>query len=114
MKKDDRVYPRHILDAIEHIEKYAKVTEDYEDFCKNEMAHDAVIRQLGIIGEAAKRVSTTVKDKASEVPWKDVTGMRDKLIHDYFGIDLTAVWKAAKEDIPILKRQVQECLKELA
>jgi uncharacterized protein with HEPN domain len=64
----------------------------YKDFTKNHIIQDGVIRQLEIIGEATKRLSKETKEKYPDIPWKDIAGMRDKLIHDYFGVDIDAVW----------------------
>lgn len=111
--KDDNVYIRHIADAIARIERYVGDIDDYEVFCSDEKTHDAVIRQLEIIGEASKRVSSDSRAKAVLIPWKDMSGMRDKLIHDYFGVDLFAVWKAAKEDVPVLKKEISGMLKTM-
>ena len=82
MKKSDTVYLKHIQDAISRIEEYTK-TVGYKDFIKNNLIQDGVIRQLEIIGEATKRLSAELKNKYPHVSWKDVAGMRDKLIHNY-------------------------------
>jgi len=83
MKKDDTVYLRHILDAILKIEEYSKRV-NYESFIEDTLIQDGVIRQLEIIGEATKRLSSALRGKYADLPWKDIAGMRDKLIHDYF------------------------------
>jgi uncharacterized protein with HEPN domain len=67
------------------------------------MVQDAVMHQLQIIGEAANRVSTSLKAQSSHIPWRDIIAMRNKLVHDYMGVDLEAVWETARKDIPILK-----------
>ncbi|NOY70816.1 MAG: DUF86 domain-containing protein, partial [Gammaproteobacteria bacterium] len=86
-KRDDTVYLRHILEAIDLIEGY--LTDiDYKSFSGSRLLQDGVIRQLEIIGEAVKNISQNVRDMASEVPWKEMAGMRDKLIHQYFGVDI--------------------------
>ncbi len=105
MKKDD-IYLRHMMDAVSKIEKYTKNITDSK-FRRNSMLQDAVIRQIEVIGVASKKVSDIIKREYSSIPWKDIGGMRDKLIHDYFGVDITAVGKTVKNDIPQLKRELR-------
>lgn len=109
MKKDDAVYCRHILDAIAKIEEYARGFSRKE-FAKKSLVQDAVIRQIEIIGEATKQISGEFRKNHSRVPWADIAGMRDKLIHDYLAVDLDAVWATVEKDLPELKRQVAEIL----
>ena len=97
MKKADAVYLKYIRDAISRIEEYTKAV-GYNDFIKNHLIQDGVIR-LEIIGEATKRLSTQFKNNYPHIPWKDIAGMRDKLIHDYLGVDIEAVWETVKKDI---------------
>jgi len=110
MQKDDTAYLRHILDAISKIEEYVAGV-DYESFTENTLVQDAVMRQLEIIGEAARRVSYALKDKYIHIPWKSMAGMRDKLIHGYFGVDIDAVWDTLVQDIPALKAEVAEIVR---
>jgi uncharacterized protein with HEPN domain len=110
MTKDGRVYLIHILDAIALIESYTK-GKTAADFKKTKMLQDAVIRQIEIIGEAAKMVSAAAKAKDDSIPWKDIAGMRDKLIHGYFGVDIEAVWSTVERDIPALKAGIERLLK---
>ena len=105
MSKDETVYIRHILDAIAKIERYLSGIS-YEQFNEDTLIQDGVIRQLEIIGEASKRISEDTKASYKGIPWKDITGMRDKLIHDYLGTDIKAVWKTAKDDITDLKSKL--------
>lgn len=105
--KRDKLYISHILKAIEDIEAYTDGM-DFENFSKDKLVQDGVMRKLEIIGEASKRLSSNVKDLAKDIPWKEICGMRDKLIHDYFGVSLMAVWKTATEDTKILKEALEK------
>ena len=84
MSKEDKIHVMHILDSIVKIEKYFTNKECY---LKDSMIQDAIIRQFEIIGEASKNISEPFKKKYSSIPWKDIVGMRDKLIHGYLGFD---------------------------
>jgi uncharacterized protein with HEPN domain len=107
MKPDEQVYLRHILDAIAKTEDYLRSVNE-PDFVANSLVQDGVIRQLEIVGEAARHVSPAFRRSHSQVPCDDIAGMRDKLIHDYFGVDLGRVWLTATEDLPDLKTKVQQ------
>jgi uncharacterized protein with HEPN domain len=111
MSKDESIYLRHIWDSIEKIESYVSGV-DQDEFFENSMVQDAVIRQLEIIGEAAKRISESTRAKEPDIPWNSIAGMRNKLIHDYFGVDLSTIWVTIKEDLDPLKRAVQRMLGE--
>jgi uncharacterized protein with HEPN domain len=108
MIRDDSVYLAHILDALHQIAEYT-CGLDYETFRTTRMVHDAVIRQFEIIGEATKSLSDDFRSKNRSVPWKDLAGFRDKLIHQYFGVDLTLVWRSVTDDVPVLIAELKNC-----
>ena len=111
MPHDDLVYLRHILDAINIVEEYLhEVKED--QFNRTRLLQDGVIRQIEIVGEAVRHISQDIRRTYPEIPWQDVAGMRDKLIHDYFGVDIEKVWLTTQEDLPVLKEQVIEILRD--
>ena len=109
--KDDGVYLKHILDAIEKIEAYTAV--GHEAFIAAPYWQDAVIRQLEIVGEATKRISTDRRTQYPEVPWRRIAGLRDVLIHDYMGVDISAVWEITQQNIPALKQSVRLMLSDM-
>jgi uncharacterized protein with HEPN domain len=100
------------LDAVNDIESFVD-DMTYEKFIKDRKTLNAVVRSIEIIGEASKNIPETMKTEYKELPWKQMTGVRDKLIHAYFGIDTETLWKAVKENIPPLKKAIQKILKEL-
>jgi uncharacterized protein with HEPN domain len=112
MKRDDSVYIRHIADAIDRIEKYTSGVDE-NTFLTNSLIQDAVIRQLEVIGEAAKRLSPELRQATAEIPWQDVAGMRDKLIHGYFGVEISQVWLTVANDIPALKARILTILQTM-
>lgn len=107
MKRDFRVYIEDILECISKIEEYIKGVSE-EDFYKNTQIQDAVLRRLEIIGEAVKKIPEEVRSNYPEIPWKEMAGMRDVLIHEYFGINMKRTWKVAKEDVFDLRGKIQK------
>ena len=109
MKTDQFAFLHNILDAIMKIEKYIQDIDE-ESFMKNDLVQDGVIRQIEIIGEAVNRLSNDLKSQSPNVPWQDIAGMRDKLIHDYFGVDIDTVWLTVEKDIPGFKENIKRII----
>lgn len=110
--KGDLVFLEHMLDCIGAIEQFAKnITKNELD--SNRLKRSAIVREIEIIGEAAKNISLGLKNKHKEVEWKDIAGTRDKMIHHYFGVDTNIVLDIIKIDLPKLKKQILQILKSL-
>jgi uncharacterized protein with HEPN domain len=112
MKRDETVYLQHILDAITRIEEYIGRMSEAE-FYRQNLNQDGVIRQLEIIGEAVRHLDIEFRNHYPDVPWQDIARTRDKLIHDYFGVDIEKVWVMTKDDIPALRGQIEVILSRL-
>jgi uncharacterized protein with HEPN domain len=106
--KDDHVYLAHILDAIERIQIFT--SGNRQQFLADQMIQDAVIRNLEVIGEATKSLSPQIRDANTDIPWKQIAGMRDVLIHHYFGIKLETVWQVVVQHLPPLKERMEQLL----
>lgn len=106
--KDDRLYLEHIKEAIDRIEQYTAQGRD--NFMTSIIVQDAVIRNFEIIGEAAKQISQQTRQKAPDVPWRQVAGFRDVLIHGYMGIELQEIWNVITDHLPNLKKAVTNLL----
>ena len=111
--KSKRDHLDYLQDILSMIDKVGQFTADLslEEFEENEMVHFAVIRAIEVMGEAAKHVPPEVKRKYPEVPWSRMAGMRDRIIHGYFGVDLHIVWETATRSIPILRPRISEILR---
>ncbi len=111
-KREIRDYVNDILENINKVQKFTSGII-YDEFIENDEKIYAVIRAIEIIGEAAKKIPVEIKSKYSDIPWKDISGMRDKVIHEYFGVDLKLVWTTAIKEIPPLKEKIELILKTL-
>ncbi len=112
MKREIGDYIQDVIDAMRKGMKFVEGME-YEDFIGDDKTVFAVIRAIEVIGEVVKNIPEDVKKKHPEIPWRDMAGMRDKLIHGYFGVDLRRVWKTVKEEIPPLKPLFEKMLRDL-
>ncbi|GIW47701.1 MAG: DUF86 domain-containing protein [Deltaproteobacteria bacterium] len=112
MKRDVRLYVKDILEAILSIERFVEGM-DFEEFREDDKTSSAVIRKFEIIGEAAKHIPEDLRQKYPDIPWKEMAGFRDKLIHFYFGIKYELVWNTIKMELPELKTKIEKVLSEL-
>lgn len=112
MKKDPLIFVEHIIESIELLEKYLGRVKK-ERFLKSNQLQDAVIRRIEVIGEAVKNIPILVREKHPKIPWREMSAMRNILIHEYFAVDLEIAWNTVKLDLPKLKRQLQKLVKEL-
>jgi uncharacterized protein with HEPN domain len=106
-KRTDQAYLEDMLEAARRATSYC-VGMTREQFLDDDKTQDAVVRNLEILGEAAKSVSATVRKEAENVPWRNIAGMRDRLIHEYFGVNWDIVWDVVSQDLPPLLPQLQE------
>jgi len=109
MKRDSKLYIKDILESINAIEKFVRGMS-FDEFAKDDKTSSAVIRKFEIIGEATKNVPEEVKKKFPNIPWKEMAGFRDKLIHFYFGIKYELVWNTIKIELPRLKPELEKVL----
>jgi len=110
--KDDSVFIRHMLVEVDYI-LFSIKDKDFNSLMSDETHKRAVIRSLEIIGEAAKKISHEFKEKYPQVEWKGMAGLRDKLIHFYFGVDWDIVWDIIDKEIPLLKKQLDVIISEI-
>jgi uncharacterized protein with HEPN domain len=102
--KDDRLYLVHIQECIARIEEY--VAGGQQAFMDSQLIQDAVLRNLQVLAESTQRLSDAIKARSSDVDWRAIAGFRNVLVHDYLGVDATAVWKMVQQDLPRLKDAV--------
>ncbi len=102
-------YLQDVLEAIQRTLEYTgSIT--WQEFLVDHKTQDAVIRNLEVIGEATKKISDNIQNRYPEIPWRDITGTRDRLVHHYFGVNLEIVWQIAKSDLPVLFTQIRNVL----
>ncbi len=112
-RRSDRLLLEDIYQAIERIEQYIE-NFAFQDFLKDIKTQDAVIRNLEVIGEAVKHLSSDVREAYPQVPWRAMAGLRDRLIHHYFGINLDVVWEIVTNELPLVKQQIRHILRRKA
>ncbi len=110
-----RVYRDYVHDILETVQDVAEFVAgmSFEDFRNDKKTIYAVIRGIEVIGEAAKKIPESIKDRYSAIPWRDMAGMRDKLIHEYFGVDVEVLWKTVEQDLPPLRALISEAMEDL-
>jgi uncharacterized protein with HEPN domain len=110
--KDERVYLLHAIDSIDAIQSYT--VEGRDAFFADPKTQDAVIRNVEVIGQAVKGIPEQTRSLEPAVPWRQIAGMRDKLIHEYFGVDLALVWDVVERELPVLRPQLARLAERLA
>ncbi|WP_257658778.1 HepT-like ribonuclease domain-containing protein [Parapedobacter lycopersici] len=113
MDKSPSIYLLHIQDCISRIRAYTK-NIDEQAFLRDFLIQDAVIRNFEVIGEAVKKINPAIRKKYPEIPWKNIAGMRDKLIHDYMGVDASAVWGVIEDVLPDFEQRIKHIIGEIA
>ncbi|MDI6735527.1 MAG: DUF86 domain-containing protein [bacterium] len=110
--RDIRDYLQDILDSIREVKEFIENME-FEDFAEDKKSINAVVRSLEVIGEAAKKIPDNLREKYPQIPWKRMAGMRDKLIHEYWGVDLEIVWEVINSELPPISPLIQKVLGDM-
>lgn len=112
--KEGRSYHDYLADMLDAMSKVRQFVADmtFDQFTADDKTVFAVIRALEIVGEAAKKIPTATRARRPDIPWREIAGMRDKLTHDYFGVNLSVVWKTVVEDLPALEPRIRDLLEE--
>lgn len=105
--KDDKIYLNHILECIEKTERFLKNKDHLED---SEMVDDAIVRNLQIMAESTQKLSSEIKISVHDIPWREISDFRNKLVHDYLGIDLEMIYDVIENELPKLKEKILEIL----
>lgn len=113
MPRDVKLYLSDILQAIQDIEQYSASAKDFEEFSGSAMRVHAILYNLEIIGEAAKNIPASMKKKYSYVEWRKMVGLRDIVAHEYFGVSLEIIWGVIKNNLSVVKEQIEGILGEL-
>ncbi len=111
-KLGDKIRLQHILDAIKEIENYL-TNQEFDEFMSNSMMRFACIKQMEIIGEASNHITEETKITFSDLEWRQIIGMRNVFVHEYFGVDERLVWEIIKNDIPVLKKKIIHILSKI-
>jgi uncharacterized protein with HEPN domain len=107
--KNDLIYIEHVLESISDIHNYT-LNMNFVDFSKNKLVQDAVIRKLLVIGEASGKISKEYRNLNKIIPWREIIAMRNKLVHDYMGVDIRIVWETSKKYLPKLQKYFEELI----
>ena len=110
--RDYSIYLQDILSNIEHAEKFV-TNLSFDEFIKNYQVNYAVVRCLEIIGEACKQIPQTIRNKYPEIPWQRIIGIRNVIVHEYAAVDIEIIWGTVKNDLPVLKNQIQQIITDL-
>jgi len=113
MMRDMRVYVQDMIESVEVIGEYIQSLTE-EEFYRNRQVQDAVLRRSEIIGKAVKNIDEDFRNRYAEIPWKKIAGLRDVLIHEYFGVNMKRVWLVIKVDLPALKSEISKIWKDIS